>query len=320
MVEQASDCVFSRAFFLTGATASGKTSLGVAAAQALCAQIVSMDSMAIYRGLDVGSAKPTLEERGGVCHYLLDVASPSENFSLVRYLQLAEEATRTIESSGHTALFVGGTPLYLKSILYGVFEAPSASEQLREELRRFSTEHGAMALWEELRKVDAVSAERLHPNDVKRVSRALEVYRTTGQCASQLQQQFNSAPRVALQRVFILTWEREKLYERINRRVDLMLEQGLVEETRALFTGTERLGKTASQAIGYREIWQALCHERTMEDAVETIKRLTRNFAKRQETWFRSLEAQGAQRIDATDRDLSSLTSELLEKIATIRT
>ena len=307
--------VFSRSYFRTGATASGKTTLGVALARAMSAQIVSLDSMAVYRGMDIGTAKPSESERCGVRHYLLDVVSPSESFSLADYLRLARDATTRIESSGLRALFVGGTPLYLKAMLFGVFESPQADEHLRTEFSQLVAQRGASALWEELHACDPVSAARLHENDVKRVSRALEVYRLTGRRASDLQRQFTSAPRVNPNRVFILTWEREKLYERINRRVDLMIEQGFLDETRRLIAEPNALGKTASQAVGYRELAQALRGEITLDEAIERIKRFTRNFAKRQETWFRSLETIGAQRVDATDRSVESLKDEILEKI-----
>ena len=302
---------FASCFFLSGATASGKTALGVRVAQEIGAEIASLDSMAIYRGMDVGTAKPTLEERAGVPHHLFDVADPAREYSLVEYLKAAENVVSEIEGRGKRALFVGGSPLYLKAILYGVFESPAADGALRDALRRREEEEPG-SLWRELNEVDPAAAARLHPNDVKRLARALEVFKITGVPISEQQTQFDSAPLVDPRRVFILTWPREELYRRINLRVRTMVEDGFLEEVRRLEESGVELGPTASKAVGYREMAAVLRGERTLEDAIERVSQATRNFAKRQETWFRSFVKVGARRIDAENKTLDELAAELV--------
>lgn len=303
---------FASCLFLSGATASGKTALGVRVAQELDAEIVSLDSMAIYRGMDVGTAKPPLEERGGVPHHLFDVADPAREYSLVEYLKTAEKAVSEIEGRGKRAIFVGGSPLYLKAILFGVFESPSADRALREALRRREEEEPG-ALWRELNEVDPAAAARLHPNDVKRLTRALEVFKLTGVPISEHQAQFDDAPIVDPRRVFILTWPREELYRRINLRVRTMVEDGFLDEVRRLEESGVELGPTASKAVGYREMAAVLRGEQTLEDAIERVSQATRNFAKRQETWFRSFVKLGARRIDAENKTLDELAAELID-------
>ena len=310
---------FARSFFLTGATASGKTKLGVEIALALDAEIVSLDSMALYRGMDVGAAKPTLDERRGVPHHLIDVVDPCEEFSVAEYLKRAALVVQEIESRGRFALFVGGTPLYLKAALYGVFDSPGADRAYREQLREIAEREGREAVWRMLREVDRVAAERLHPNDLKRVTRALEVNRLTGRAISEQQTQFDAEPLFDASAIFILTWEREELYRRINERVDQMMAQGFLEETRALFSADSPPGPTASKAIGYRELQEVLEGETTLESAVERVKQLTRNYAKRQETWFRSLEKAGARRVLASNRSFDAIRDELIGAIRKAR-
>ena len=317
-VETTRSYPFATSFFLTGATASGKTALGVELALALNAESISLDSMAIYRRMDVGTAKPTLEERRGVRHHMIDVAEPSEEFSAVEYMEQASKAARAIRASGKIPLFVGGTPLYLKTILFGVFDAPPADRAFRDELAQIEEREGRGTLWKRLRDCDPRAAERLHPNDLKRVVRALEVYHTTGKTISEQQTQFSAPPLVDPRRVFILTWSREVLYDRINRRVDTMLASGFFEETSALFSSVPAPSRTASQAVGYRELNAVERGEISLEEAVEKIKQYTRNFAKRQETWFRSLASQGARRVDADDSSVEELRDRLVAEIKKI--
>ena len=305
---------FARAFFLTGATASGKTALGIAAAQEIGAEIVSLDSRAIYRGMDVGTAKPTMEERQGVPHHLFDVVDPEEEYSLVDYLKEAERVVADIESRGKKALFVGGTPLYLKGILFGVFESPGADPELRARLKE-REEVTPGTLWRELSVVDPAAAQRLHPNDVKRLVRALEVYKLTGNPISSQQTQFDAPPLVDPCRVFILTRPREELYARINQRVKLMMEEGFLEEVRLLEERGVELGPTSSKAVGYRETSRVLHGELSLDEAIERISQSTRNFAKRQETWFRSLCRDGARRLEASDRSFDELRAEFIDGI-----
>ncbi|MGI6402059.1 MAG: tRNA (adenosine(37)-N6)-dimethylallyltransferase MiaA [Thermoguttaceae bacterium] len=305
---------FANCIFLSGATASGKTSLGVRAAKEIDAEIVSLDSMAIYRGMDIGSAKPTLEERDGIPHHMIDVADPREKYSLAEYLKGAEEAVSIIEGRGKRALFVGGSSLYLKAILFGFCETPDADQALRDDLLR-KEESAPGSLWHELTEIDPKAATRLHPNDLRRVVRAIEVYRLTGKPLTDRQTQFDGPPLVDPRRVFILSWPREELYRRINRRVEQMALDGFLEEARGLEDAGITLGPTAGMAAGYREMAAVLHGKATLEEAIERTAMSTRRLAKRQETWFRSFLEQGAQRIDAFDKTLEELCRELVDAI-----
>jgi len=276
-------------WFLTGPTASGKTRLGVALARRIGAEIISLDSMALYRGMDIGTAKPTPEDRGGVPHHLIDVISPHEAFSLAQYLQAAHHAADEIRARRREVLFVGGTPLYLKGLLRGVFEGPEADGTLRRRLRAEADEHGPEQLHRRLSEVDPAAGERLHPNDLRRVIRALEVFEKTGKPISQWQRQFDVGRPAEACRVFVLDWPREVLYARINARVQAMFAAGLVEEVRGLLARDAPLGKTARQAVGYREVLEYLDGRRDLDETIRLIQQNTRRFAKRQGTWFRSL-------------------------------
>jgi len=278
---------FSGSWYLTGPTASGKTTLGIALAKRLDTEIISMDSMAIYRFMDIGTAKPTPAERVEVPHHLIDILDPSEEFSVSDYLQAAKQTALEIRSRGKQVLFVGGTPLYLKGLLRGLFEGPSADPVLREELTR-QAEFGEN-LHQRLAKIDPQAAERLHPNDHRRIIRAIEVYELTGKPISYHQTQFETPASKAEHQVFVLDWEKEELNRRIDRRVEMMFEQGFLEEVHRL---SERpLSKTASQAVGYKELFDYFATEtkQSLEETVALIQLHTRQFAKRQRTWFRSL-------------------------------
>ncbi|MEQ8210020.1 MAG: tRNA (adenosine(37)-N6)-dimethylallyltransferase MiaA [Lacipirellulaceae bacterium] len=280
----AQDC-----WFLTGATAVGKTSVALALAKKLGAEIISMDSMAIYRGMDIGTAKPTPEEQGQVPHHLIDIVDPSDEYSVAQYVEQAHSLVLEIRSRGNEPLFVGGTPLYLKSLLRGIFDGPPADWKLREEIEKELEEVGSQALHQVLQQVDPLAADAIHPNDARRLIRAIEVYRTTGQPISHQQMQFDDGRPAEECRVFVLRRPREQQRERINERVDSMLERGLVEEVRGLVEKGVQFGRTSSQAVGYREVLAQLEGEITHEEMVEKIKSSTRRFSKRQGTWFRSL-------------------------------
>ncbi|HEX4145693.1 MAG TPA: tRNA (adenosine(37)-N6)-dimethylallyltransferase MiaA [Pirellulales bacterium] len=279
-------------WFLTGATASGKTAVGVALARRLGAEIVSLDSMAIYRGMNVGTAKPTPEEQGGVPHHLIDVASPSDEFSVAEYVAAAERTVAEIADHGREAIFVGGTPLYLKALLRGIDAGPPADWTLRTRLVEWGRQAGPGALHQRLAAVDPAAAARLHESDTRRLVRALEVFEQTGRTISSQQQHFSLGRPAEACRVFVLDWPREQLYERINRRVDAMFNAGLLDEVRELaetVPGTVFLGRTAGQAVGYREAAEVLAGRLTLPAAIELTQTRTRQFAKRQLTWFRSL-------------------------------
>jgi tRNA dimethylallyltransferase len=276
-------------WFLTGATASGKTAVGVELAGRIGAEIVSLDSMALYRGMDVGTAKPTARERDTVPHHLIDVLDPHEHFSLARYLEVAHRAVDEIQRRDRQALFVGGTPLYLKGLLRGIFRGPPADWHLRARLEEEARNHGPDFLHRRLAQVDSAAAERLHPNDSRRLIRALEVYEKTGRPISQLQQQFHTGRDAHQCRVFVLDWPTPQLNARIDRRVDEMFAAGLVDEVRTLLDRPRPLSKTAAQAVGYRELIEHLQGQRGLAETIALVKTRTRRFAKRQRTWFRSL-------------------------------
>jgi tRNA dimethylallyltransferase len=275
--------------FLTGPTASGKTQVGLALAEILGAEILSLDSMALYRGLDIGTAKPAADERRRVPHHLIDLVEPEEEFSLATYVSAAEAAVAEIGSRGRRALFVGGTPLYLKSLLRGIFAGPPADWELRERYLQAAASHEPDWLHAQLQEVDPISAARLHARDTRRLIRALEVYEKTGQPISQLQQQFDRARSSEECFVFVLDWPREALYQRIDARVDAMFAAGLVDEVQSLLAAGRSLGRTAGQAVGYREVLEHVAGARDFVTTIDLVKTRTRQFAKRQLTWFRSL-------------------------------
>lgn len=266
------------------------------------AEIISMDSMALYRGMDIGTAKPTAEERAAAPHHLIDVVDPHEEFSLAQYLDAAQACVEEIKARGREVLFVGGTPLYLKGLLRGIFEGPPADWDLRHKLEEEARTQGPGHLHRRLAEVDPRAAERLHPNDARRLVRALEVFLTTGQPISSLQEQFEKGLPAESCRVFVLDWPREELHQRIDRRVDQMFAEGLVEEVRRLLEtsashvasadeglASRELSRTASQALGYREVLEHLAGHYDLAATVQRVKTHTRQFAKRQGTWFRSL-------------------------------
>jgi tRNA dimethylallyltransferase len=280
---------FDDCWFLTGATASGKTAVGIELARTLNAEIVSMDSMALFRRMDIGTAKPSMAERAEITHHLIDVVEPYQDFSLAEYLNSAERVAADIQKRGNQVLFVGGTPLYLKALLRGVFEGPPADWELRQRWEAFAQEHGNTALHAELVKVDPLTAARLHPHDARRVVRALEVFEKTGESITRLQQQFDRARSASECRVFMLSWPRETLVERINARVDEMFARGWIDEVKLLIADGKPLSRTALQAVGYAEIVEHLGTQNSISETIERVRIRTRQFAKRQLTWFRSL-------------------------------
>jgi tRNA dimethylallyltransferase len=276
-------------WFLTGPTASGKTSVGVELAARIGAEIVSMDSMALYRRMDIGTAKPTDCERRAVPHHLIDVLEPHEEYSLAEYLAAAEDCVDEIRSRGREVLFVGGTPLYLKGLLRGIFRGPPADWDFRRGLEDESRREGPEALHRRLAEVDPEAAQRLHPHDTRRIIRALEVYASTGRPISSLQRQFQIGRPASACRVFVLDWPRDELYARIDCRVERMFAEGLVDEVRGLVSDPRGLSRTTRQAVGYREVIEHLEGGRDLEETIALVKTHSRQFAKRQGTWFRSL-------------------------------
>ena len=273
---------------LTGPTAVGKTKASIGLAKAVDGEIISADSMQVYRHMDIGSAKIKPEEMEGIPHHLIDVLEPDDEFHVVKFQQLAKKAMREIWERGHIPIVTGGTGFYIQALLYDIdFDENEKEDACRKELEAYARELGAEALHEKLALVDPASAEMIHPNNIKRVIRALEFYEQTGKRISEhneTQRQRESPYAFAY---FVLTDDRAHLYERINRRVDQMIEEGLVNEVQALKDKGYTKQLVSMQGLGYKEILDYLDGNCTLEEAIYTIKRDTRHFAKRQLTWFK---------------------------------
>lgn len=277
-----------RLICICGPTASGKTALSVALAQRLHTEIISADSMQIYRGMDIGTAKPTEAERCGVPHHLLDICDPGEPFSVARYVELADAAAQDILSRGMVPVVAGGTGLYMDALIEcSTFTGDETDLSIREKYQRMAAEQGNIAVHECLRRVDPEGAARLHPNNLKRVIRALEVYEQTGMTLDAFNRLHKRpAPKYQVIKIGVCPAERQVLYERIDKRVDQMLADGLLDETRRLLERGALAG-TAAQAIGYKELLGFLQGEQPLEECVALLKQRSRNYAKRQLTWLK---------------------------------
>lgn len=296
-----------KCWFLAGPTASGKTAASLELAERIHGEIVAMDSMTLYRGMDIGTAKPTSSEQSRVRHHLVNLIDPRDEFSVAEYISAATQACLEITARGHVPLFTGGTGLYLRGLLRGVFQGPAADWSIRRRLEETARSAGPGSLHERLTRVDVETARRLHPNDERRVIRALEVFELTGQPLSVFQ---NHGPKPIDQRphrVYWLSPPRDWLYRRIDARVDQMFADGLVQEVRNLVEHHGPLSHTARQGLGYKEVidWSesglhcGTSHPAdsgeyppvaTLNELIELIKTRTRQFAKRQHTWFRNLD------------------------------
>ena len=273
---------------LTGPTAVGKTALSVKLAKVINGSIISADSMQVYRGMDIGSAKVTKEEMGGIKHYLIDVLEPDEEFHVVRFQQMAKEAIAEIYQEGKIPILTGGTGFYIQSVLYDIdFTSQQEDIVYRERLEQLAKEQGNEALHAMLQEVDPVSAEKIHANNVKRVIRALEFYEKTGMPISEHNEKEAAKESPYTFCYFVLNDDRQRLYDRIELRIDQMLEQGLVDEVRKLKEKGYHKEMVSMQGLGYKEILAWLDGEISYEEAVYILKRDTRHFAKRQLTWFR---------------------------------
>ena len=274
---------------VTGPTASGKTALAIALAQELNGEIISCDSMQIYKEMDIGTAKPTKEEQAAVRHHLIDILPPDAPYSCSDYVKDAEAALEDITSRGKLPIFCGGTGLYLDRLLKGgTDDEVGYNEGVRRELSLFCEENGADALYEKLVLIDPEAAQTIHKNNVKRVIRAIEIYLLTGQKKSEIDKKKSAMSEKYEPHVLTLTFNnRELLYDRIDRRVDMMISEGLVEETKRLMEkGVFKRSHTASQAIGYKELLPFLRGEDSLENCIDELKRASRRYAKRQITWF----------------------------------
>lgn len=290
-------------WFLAGPTAGGKSAAALELAEILGAEIVGLDSMTLYRELDIGTAKPTASERARVPHHLLDILDPSLEFSVAEYLHAARCCCEDILARGRTPLFVGGTGLYLRSLLRGVFEGPPADADFRRRMEERALQRGPETLHEELARLDARAAARLHPNDLRRIIRALEVQHLTGRPLSEQQDEGPLAPANRPRHVYWLSLPRETLYRRINERVRAMFAAGWLAEVERLAQRQPPLGPTARKALGYQELldWISRGRPEPLAPVIETIQTRTRQFAKRQLTWFRNLEECRAVEISGTE-------------------
>jgi tRNA dimethylallyltransferase len=304
-------------WFLTGPTASGKSQVGLELAQRLNAEILSLDSMAVYRGMDIGTAKPGAAARAQCPHHLIDLVDPDQDFSLSQYVDAAHAAAQDVQQRGRIPLFVGGTPLYLKALLRGVYQGPAADWDFRRQAEREAARLGPEALHRQLAAVDPLSADHLHPRDQRRIIRALEVFHLTGQPISHQQLQFDEGRPAEACRVFVLGWERPQLHLRIDARVESMFQAGLLNEVQLLLGRYGVLGRTARQAVGYREASEHLAGQRSLSETVEAVKSRTRQFARRQETWFRQLSE--CRRVPMSADRSPAETAEIIRQMASLR-
>lgn len=274
---------------IVGPTASGKTALGVEVAKYLSGEVISADSMQVYTSMPIASAAPTAEETEGIKHHLVGFLSPSIKFSVAEFVKLATETANDIYKRGKTPVIVGGTGLYVDSLLKGITFNDEDSAELRRDLEAEADEKGVEVLFDRLKAIDPATAERLHQNDRKRIIRALEVFELHGKTMTELNEEsLLSGSGFKPLYIGITYRDREKLYERINKRVDTMLSNGLLEEAGAAFEAN--VGATAVQAIGHKELFPYFEGKITLEEAVESLKQATRRYAKRQLTWFRRNE------------------------------
>ena len=295
-----------------GPTASGKTAVAIQLCLRAGGEVISCDSMQIYRGMDIGTAKPTREERRGIPHYMLDVVDPGENYSVSAFSEAADAHAEDIASRGRVPVLCGGTGLYMDAVLKPMRFSEKSSDELRASLKAVAAQEGGLLmLHERLRQIDPDSAARLHPNDLRRVIRAIEVYELTGRTLTEQMKIDQLTPPRYDSVQFALEWPRDALYRRINDRVDIMIEQGLKGEVEALLDSGVSLDATSMQGLGYKEMAAFLMGRVSFDHAVESIKQGTRHYAKRQITWFKRDKT--VTWLDAASRTPDSLSDEIWE-------
>ncbi len=300
-----------------GPTASGKTALSVELAKRLSGEIISADSMQIYKGMDIATAKPTEQEKQGIPHYLMDFLDPHDSFSVADYVKMAHERIAEIAPRGKLPIIVGGTGLYISSLIDNLsFEETESDYEYRDELRALAQEKGNGYLLRMLREIDPETAARLHENNLNRIIRALEVYKTTGRTMSEQQRLSRLSPSPYDPCMIQLDYDRETLYDRINRRVDIMLAEGLIDEARQFTEQSDY--PTAAQAIGYKELMPYLKGESELEPCVERLKQETRKYAKRQLTWFRRDDRIHYIRVDGV-KSFSQIVDEAVNYVSFAR-
>ena len=299
-----------RVIVIVGPTASGKTSLSIELAKKLNGEIISADSMQIYRKMTIGTAKPTKEEMQGIPHHMIDIVEPNEDFNVAMYRKMAEEKIEEILSKNKTPIIVGGTGLYIDTLVNGIeFQDIENDLEYRMKLEQQTQINGVDWLFEELRKVDPDAAKVIEKNNIRRVIRALEIYKVTGKTKTEIDKESIKGSKYDYI-IFGLLWNREELYNRINLRVDIMIKDGLIEEVKSLIE-KEGFSKTALQGLGYKEVVDYLEEKISYEDMIEKIKMETRRYAKRQMTWFKRNKA--IVWLDAKDKE--KMFSEVLRRI-----
>ena len=272
---------------ICGPTASGKTALSIELAKKIDGEIISADSMQIYKDMNIGTAKPTEEEKQGIEHYLLDFVSPEERYSVAQYKQDAKNAIREIIKKGKVPIIVGGTGLYVDSLIYEIeYGEIKVDEEYRQQLEKMVEEKGLDELYNRAMKIDPEAMKKISVNDKKRIMRVLEIYKATGKTKTQQELESKKNPVEFDYKVFAINWDREKLYQRINKRVDIMIEDGLVEEVKNILQKYDNF-PTAMQGLGYKEVVDYINGIYSKEEMIEKIKMETRRYAKRQLTWFR---------------------------------
>ena len=296
---------------LTGPTAVGKTELSLSLAKAIDGEIISADSMQVYRHMDIGTAKIMQDQMQGIPHHLIDVLEPEEEFNVVRFQKMAKSALETIYKKGKIPIVVGGTGFYIQALLYDIdFEENSGESQIREELEQTLKDKGPLYLHAMLKEIDPDSAEVIHANNSKRVIRAIEYFKLTGELISKHNEEQKNRPAAYNSAYFVLSNDRKVLYERINTRIDMMLHEGLLAEVKALKEAGYTRDLVSMQGLGYKELLAYLDGEITLEEAVYILKRDTRHFAKRQLTWFKR-----EQDVIMIEKDKLTSTKEQLDAI-----
>ena len=282
---------------ICGPTASGKTKLGIDVANAVNGEIISCDSMQIYKDMDIGTAKPTKEEQSMAVHHLIDFVSPDERYSVADFKKDAEQKISEIIQKGKTPIIVGGTGLYVNSLIYNIeFNEIETDLEYRKKLETIDLS----ILYEEAKKIDKEALEKISPNDRKRISRILEIYHTTGKTKTEMEIESRKNETKYDYKIFVLNMDRQKLYDRINKRVDLMIQQGLIEEVKSILKKYKEF-PTAMQGLGYKEVVEYLNGDISKEEMIEKIKQESRRYAKRQLTWFRAYK--NAKWLDTYDEN-----------------
>lgn len=272
---------------ICGPTASGKTALSIELAKKINGEIISCDSMQIYKDMNIGTAKPTLEEMQGIKHYLIDFVSPDERYSVANFKKDAKYAIKEILKKGKVPIIVGGTGLYVDSLIYEIeYNEIKFDEQYRNELENIVNKNGLEKLYRKAKEIDPQAIEKISPNDKKRILRILEIYKATGKNKTQQEIESRNKEVEYDYKVFAINWDRNELYERINKRVDIMIENGLIEEVKNIIKKYNKF-PTSMQGLGYKEVVEYLKQEITKDEMIEKIKMETRRYAKRQLTWFR---------------------------------